>query len=125
MMERDKLNISQWALEDRPREKMMLKGAEALSDAELLAILIGSGNTDESAVGLMQRVLAACDNNLNNLAKWEVHDFKHFKGMENCVCYFTEFIKKHSNGLESIPHGLVIESNPCSNRSEQMQSMVV
>lgn len=81
MMERDKLNISQWAAEDRPREKMMLKGAEALSDAELLAILIGSGNTDESAVGLMQRVLSACDNNLNNLAKWEVHDYKQFKGM--------------------------------------------
>lgn len=81
MMEKDKLTINQWAEEDRPREKMMLKGAEALSDAELLAILIGSGNTEESAVGLMQRILAACDNNLNNLAKWEVHDFKHFKGM--------------------------------------------
>lgn len=81
MMEKDKLTINQWAEEDRPREKMMLKGADALSDAELLAILIGSGNTEESAVGLMQRVLAACDNNLNNLAKWEVHDFKHFKGM--------------------------------------------
>ena len=81
MMEKDKLTINQWAEEDRPREKMMLKGAEALSDAELLAILIGSGNTEESAVGLMQRILAAFDNNLNNLAKWEVHDFKHFKGM--------------------------------------------
>ena len=49
-----KLSINQWALEDRPREKMMEKGAAALSDAELLAILIGSGNTDESAVELMQ-----------------------------------------------------------------------
>ena len=44
-----KLNINQWAEEDRPREKMMQKGAEALSDTELLAILIGSGNTEESA----------------------------------------------------------------------------
>ena len=52
----EKLTINQWAEEDRPREKMMLKGAEALSDAELLAILIGSGNTEESAVSLMQRV---------------------------------------------------------------------
>ena len=77
----EKLNINQWAEEDRPREKMMMKGAEALSDAELLAILIGSGNTEESAVTLMQRVLAACKNDLNTLAKWEVRDFSRFKGL--------------------------------------------
>lgn len=59
---------------------MMLKGAEALSDAELLAILIGSGNTEESAVALMQRVLAECGNDLNQLGKWEVRDFARFKG---------------------------------------------
>lgn len=76
----EKLNINQWAAEDRPREKMMQKGAEALSDAELLAILIGSGNTEESAVALMQRVLAACNNNLSQLGKWEVRDFSRFKG---------------------------------------------
>ena len=70
----EKLNINQWAAEDRPREKMMQKGAEALSDAELLAILIGSGNTEETAVTLMQRILAAC-------GKWEVRDFSRFKGM--------------------------------------------
>lgn len=77
----EKLTINQWAVEDRPREKMMLKGAEALSDAELLAILIGSGNTEESAVALMQRALACCDNDLNRLGKWEVHDFSRFKGL--------------------------------------------
>lgn len=77
----EKLNINQWAEEDRPREKMMQKGAEALSDAELLAILIGSGNTEESAVALMQRVLAACGNDLNQLGKWEVRDFSRFKGL--------------------------------------------
>lgn len=76
-----KLSITQWALEDRPREKMMEKGAEALSDAELLAILIGSGNTDESAVALMRRILISCDNNLNSLAKWEVGDYSQFKGI--------------------------------------------
>lgn len=76
-----KLSIAQWALEDRPREKMMEKGAEALSDAELLAILIGSGNTDESAVALMRRLLVSCDNNLNSLAKWEVRDYSQFKGI--------------------------------------------
>lgn len=77
----EKLTINQWAEEDRPREKMMQKGAEALTDAELLGILIGSGSTDESAVALMQRILATCDNNLNQLAKWEVRDFARFKGM--------------------------------------------
>lgn len=76
-----KLSISQWALEDRPREKMMEKGATALSDAELLAILIGSGNTEESAVELMRRMLLSCDNNLNSLAKWDVCDYSRFKGM--------------------------------------------
>ena len=76
----ENLSINQWAMEDRPREKMMTKGVEALSDAELLAILIGSGSTGESAVALMQRVLAKCDNNLNNLAKWQLQDYTSFKG---------------------------------------------
>ncbi len=79
-MRETKLTIPQWAEEDRPREKMMSKGAEALSDAELLAILIGTGNKDESAVELMRRVLASCDNNLNELARWEAHHFHRFKG---------------------------------------------
>ena len=72
----EKLNINQWAAEDRPREKMMQKGAEALSDAELLAILIGSGNTEETAVTLMQRILAACGNDLNRLGKWVWNRYK-------------------------------------------------
>ena len=63
-MDTVKLNIKQWAEDDRPREKLMQKGASALSNAELLAILIGSGNVDESAVALMKRVLADCDNRL-------------------------------------------------------------
>ncbi len=77
----EKLTINQWAEEDRPREKMMQKGAQALSDAELLAILIGSGNRDESAVALMQRVLERCGNDLHQLGKWEVDDFARFKGL--------------------------------------------
>ena len=68
-MNKQKLNIKQWSKADRPREKMMAKGSEALSDAELLGILIGSGNTEESAVELMRRILATCDNNLNELGK--------------------------------------------------------
>ncbi len=81
MENKHKLSINQWAPEDRPREKMIEKGAAALSDAELLAILIGSGNTEESAVELMRRLLLSCDNNLNTLAKWEVCDYSRFKGM--------------------------------------------
>lgn len=76
-----KLNINQWAEEDRPREKMMLKGAQSLSNAELLAILIGSGSREESAVALMQRILQSCDNDLSLLSKWELEDFKKYKGM--------------------------------------------
>ncbi|MCD8292539.1 MAG: DNA repair protein RadC [Prevotellaceae bacterium] len=77
----EKLTINQWAEEDRPREKMMQKGAQALSDAELLAILIGSGNREESAVALMQRVLERCGNDLHQLGKWEVEEFARFKGL--------------------------------------------
>ena len=80
MKESQKLTICQWAKEDRPREKMMVKGADALSDAELLAILIGSGNTEESAVELMRRILVSCHNDLNELARWEVRDYSRFKG---------------------------------------------
>lgn len=77
----DKLNINQWAEEDRPREKMMAHGAEVLSDAELLAILIGSGSHDETAVELMRRVLSACGNNLNELGKLSIEQLCSFKGI--------------------------------------------
>ena len=59
----NKMTINQWAEEDRPREKMMLHGVASLSNAELLAILIGSGNTEESAVDLMRKVLNNYHNN--------------------------------------------------------------
>ena len=76
-----KLNINQWAEDDRPREKMMAKGSGALSDAELLAILVGSGNTEETAVELMRRMMIDCGGNLNNLARWGVSEFSRYKGM--------------------------------------------
>ena len=77
----EKLNINQWAKEDRPREKMADLGTEALSNAELLAILIGSGSTDESAVELMKRVLMDCGNNLNSLGKKSMHELMQYKGI--------------------------------------------
>lgn len=70
----NKLSINQWAEEDRPREKLMKHGAAALTNAELLAILIGSGSQDESAVDLMKRVLADCRNNLNTLGKLTISE---------------------------------------------------
>ena len=78
---KQKLNIKEWAEDDRPREKMLKKGVAALSDAELLAILIGSGNTDETAVELTKRILATCGNNLNELGKKSIEDLCSFKGI--------------------------------------------
>lgn len=77
----DKLNINEWAEEDRPREKLMRLGADALSNAELLAILIGSGSTKETAVELMKRVLNECDNNLNTLGKMSINELCAFNGI--------------------------------------------
>ena len=79
-MSNEKLNINQWAKEDRPREKMMLHGPGALSNAELLAILIGSGNTEDSAVELMRKVLDDCRNSLSELGKRSVDDLCAYKG---------------------------------------------
>ena len=77
----EKLNINQWALEDRPREKFMAHGAEALSKAELLAILIGSGTPKESAVSLMQRILNDCEDNLNTLGKMSLEELMSYHGI--------------------------------------------
>jgi DNA repair protein RadC len=75
------MNLKEWAEEDRPREKMLLKGVAALSDTELLAILIGSGNNEETAVQLSQRILASVGNNLKALSKLSVKDLAQFKGI--------------------------------------------
>ncbi len=77
------LTIKQWAEDDRPREKMMSKGVAALSDAELMAILIGSGTKNESAVAISQRILNGANNNLNELGKFSLKDFTQIKGIGN------------------------------------------
>ena len=76
MNPKDKLSITDWALEDRPREKMMTKGIRALSDAELIAILIGSGNKNETAVELSQRILNSVNGKLSDLGRMTVQDLK-------------------------------------------------
>lgn len=77
-----RLTIREWSEDDRPREKMQKKGAQNLSDAELLAILIGSGNAHESAVELSRRIMHTCSDNINELARMSIHDLcKRFKGI--------------------------------------------
>ncbi|HNR74967.1 MAG: DNA repair protein radc [Bacteroidetes bacterium OLB12] len=75
------LNIREWSPEDRPREKLLLKGTSALSEAELVAILIGSGTTKTSAVELAKKVLLLSHNNLNELARLGVKDLMKIKGI--------------------------------------------
>ena len=77
----EKLNINQWAEEDRPREKMERLGPQALSDAELLAILVGSGSPQEDAVSLMKRILNDCNNNLNTLGKMTLRQLCDYNGV--------------------------------------------
>jgi DNA repair protein RadC len=80
-MENTPFPITNWAEDDRPREKLMIKGRNALSDAELIAILIGSGSRNESAVQLSKRILSSFDNNLNALGKLSIKQLTEFKGI--------------------------------------------
>lgn len=80
-MEATNFSIKQWSEDDKPREKLMLKGKSVLSDAELIAILIGSGSRNESAVDLSKRILASVDHNLNALGKLSIAQLMSFKGI--------------------------------------------
>ncbi|WP_442796069.1 UPF0758 domain-containing protein, partial [Pelobium manganitolerans] len=73
-----KITIKAWAEEDRPREKLLALGRRSLSDAELIAILIGSGSTTESAVDLSKRILHSYNNDLGNLSKLSVQELCKF-----------------------------------------------
>ncbi|MBL1233727.1 MAG: DNA repair protein RadC [Vicingaceae bacterium] len=77
----EKLNIKSWSEEDRPREKLLSKGRATLSDAELIAILISSGNRNETAVELSKRILKFIDNDLNKLGKLSVKELMQFNGI--------------------------------------------
>lgn len=77
----ERLGIKLWAEADRPREKLMLNGRRQLTDAELIAILIGSGSRDESAVELSRRILASCDNDLDALGRLSLNELCKFKGV--------------------------------------------
>ncbi len=75
------ISIKNWSQDDQPREKLRDKGKAALSDAELVAIIIGSGNREESALDLCKRILASVDNNLNQLGKLSIKQLMDFKGI--------------------------------------------
>nr|WP_314897470.1 DNA repair protein RadC [uncultured Flavobacterium sp.] len=81
MSENSFFPITNWSEDDKPREKLMLKGKCVLSDAELIAILIGSGSRNESAVDLSKRILASVNNNLNALGKLSISQLMNFKGI--------------------------------------------
>lgn len=81
MAENSFFPITNWSEDDKPREKLMLKGKSVLSDAELIAILIGSGSRSESAVDLSKRILASVDNNLNALGKLSLSQLTQFRGI--------------------------------------------
>lgn len=81
LYENNHLNIKSWAEEDRPREKLLLKGKAALSDAELLGILIGTGIQNMTAVDLAKLILQSVSNDLNQLARLTVKDLSKFKGI--------------------------------------------
>ena len=76
-----KLTIANWSPDDQPREKLRDKGPQSLSNAELLAILVGSGTTGVSAVELMQKILSDCNNNLNTLGKMTIRELMGYKGV--------------------------------------------
>jgi len=77
----DKTSIKNWAEDDRPREKLLKKGPDSLSTAELLAILLGSGSRNESAVELAKRIFSTFNNSINLLAKCSLNDLQKFKGI--------------------------------------------
>src|SRR5919112_5241058 len=75
----NKRSIKNWAVDDRPREKLALKGAETLSNSELLAILINNGSVEKSAVDLAKELMAAVENNLQRLSKLSVKELVNLK----------------------------------------------
>ena len=87
MTKSSSFSIKHWSLGDQPREKLKVQGKNTLSNAELVAIVIGSGNSSESAVVLCQRILLSVDNNLSELGKLSIRQLMKFKGiaeMRNC-----------------------------------------
>ncbi|WP_026452578.1 RadC family protein [Aequorivita capsosiphonis] len=114
MEENNSFSIKNWNEDDRPREKMLLKGRVALSDAELVAILIGSGSRNESAVSLSQRILASVDNNLSELGRLSIAALMEFKGIGEAkaisIAAATELGRRRRTG-EALERKKITSSN--------------
>lgn len=100
-----RISIKAWAEDDRPREKLLSKGRNSLSDAELIAILIGSGTPKESAVELSKRILNKSKNNLNDLGRFSVNDLCKFNGIGKAkavsIVAALELGRRRSKGIAS------------------------
>ncbi|HOU31014.1 MAG TPA: DNA repair protein RadC [Bacteroidales bacterium] len=107
------LKITDWAVEDRPREKLYKKGPSALSDAELLGILIGSGTKHRSAVDLGRELLAMAGNNLNNLGKLSIPDIRKIRGIgtARAVAIAAALELGRRRKLAEVPSGIQIKSS--------------
>jgi len=112
---KNSFSIKQWNEKDRPREKMLIQGRNDLSDSELLAIILGSGNRDESAVSLSKRILFSVDNNLIELGKLSIKELTKFKGIGDAkaigIAAALELGKRRKeNGINSKPKILSSQS---------------
>jgi DNA repair protein RadC len=109
----ENLTIKSWAEDDKPREKLMLKGKAALSDAELLAILIGSGSRNETAVDLSKRILMSVDNNFNGLGKLSVDQLCKFKGIgeAKAISIVAAMEVARRRRLEEVPELVVVNTS--------------
>ena len=114
MEESNSFSIKNWNEDDRPREKLLLKGRTALSDAELIAILIGSGSRNESAVSLSQRILASVSNNLSELGRLSIPELMEFKGIGEAkaisIAAAMELGRRRRNG-EALERKKITSSN--------------
>ncbi|MEM0518254.1 MULTISPECIES: RadC family protein [Aequorivita] len=114
MEENHSFSIKNWNEDDRPREKMLLKGHIALSNAELIAILIGSGNREESAVSLSQRILSSVSNNLSELGRRSISELMQFKGIGQakaiCIVAAMELGRRRRAG-EALERKKITSSN--------------
>ncbi len=107
------MSIKSLAEDDRPREKFLLKGKDSLSDSELLAIIMGSGNRNESAVELARRILDSAENNWNTLSKFSVKDLMKFKGVgeAKAISIATALEIGRRKSLHEIPQNIKISDS--------------
>ena len=108
-----KLTIKSWAPDDQPREKLVAKGKASLSDAELIAILIGSGNREESAVALSKRILQSVNGNIHKLAKLTIEKLMTFKGVgaAKAIAIITALELGKRRQLENVKERATITSS--------------